>query len=488
MTDKTSTPSKDYEDLFLGLVGAVGTDLGHFSDVLSSQLSAYDYETEVISLTDIFKHIFSNYGGYGQAKYKRIMSYMDMGNKLREKSSNDFLAMHAIAKVLMARKKRSSTKRRAFIFKSLKHPDEIKFLRKVYGDSFYLLGLQNLMEKRISYLIEVKSLSKDEAKALVDRDQDEGLSYGQKLRDSYYLSDVFINGSNNESMYKESKRFIEILFGYPYHTPTFQENNMFQAYAASLKSSDLSRQVGAVIVNKYGDLVAQGFNDVPKAQGGLYSTNDESDARDFQRGYDSNRHRKNEIINEIIDSIKDDLTNEQAEKLKSCLNKGLENITEYGRAVHAEMEALVSAARVGVSIRGGALYTTTFPCHNCTKHIVASGIMTVIYIEPYPKSLAKDLHGDSVSIDKNDPELLSFVPFLGVGPRRYFDLFSTKLSSGREVKRKESDGQIINFDSEKKTIRLRLSEKSLTYVQEEKTTAKALDRIIKEKQLKTLEV
>ncbi|MDN3612645.1 hypothetical protein QWZ16_23945 [Vibrio ostreicida] len=26
-----------------------------------------------------------------------------------------------------------------------------------------------------------------------------------------------------------------------------------------------------------------------------------------------------------------------------------------------------------------------FPCHNCAKHIVASGIKRVVYVEPYPK-------------------------------------------------------------------------------------------------------
>ncbi|MCP2807341.1 deaminase, partial [Salmonella enterica subsp. enterica serovar Typhimurium] len=77
-----------------------------------------------------------------------------------------------------------------------------------------------------------------------------------------------------------------------------------------------------------------------------------------------------------------------AEGLKLLKDTGLLGITEYGRAVHAEMEALLSAARNGIAIRGGTLYTTTYPCHNCAKHIVAAGIKKVKFVEPYPKSYA----------------------------------------------------------------------------------------------------
>lgn len=475
------------EDVFLGLVGAVGANLKYFAEVISNQLLAYDYMTEVIQLTDIFPGLFPNRNDYGQSEFKRIHDYMEMGNTLRNKSQkNEILAMHAIAKISGLRKneKYSNIKRRAFIFKSLKHPDEVKLLRKVYGDGFYLLGLHNTMEKKHSYLTTVKSISKLDTETLIDRDQNEEISYGQKLRDSYQLADIFINGSDHEKMCEESKRFIEILFGCPYHTPTPQEHNMFQAYTASLRSSDLSRQVGAVIANKYGDIIAQGFNDVPKAQGGLYNTNDKWDKRDFQIGHDSNREHKNEIVDKIIDSMKNkssnlNLSKTQTKDLKPYLSKGIEDITEYGRSVHAEMEALLSAARVGVSIRGGTLYTTTFPCHNCTKHIVASGIVKIIYIEPYPKSLAKKLHEDSISIDKDKSQYVSFLPFLGVGPRRYFDLFSLKLSSGREVKRKDRDGKTIDFESKKKSIQLRLSEKDSTYIKAEKEITKVFNKKIK---------
>jgi hypothetical protein len=76
---------------------------------------------------------------------------------------------------------------------------------------------------------------------------------------------------------------------------------------------------------------------------------------------------------------------------------------------------------------GCSLFTTTFPCHSCARHIVASGITTVYYIEPYEKSLALELHSDSIVGDPTDQHAGSKVKFLhfeGVAPRQYQRLFT----------------------------------------------------------------
>ena len=83
-------------------------------------------------------------------------------------------------------------------------------------------------------------------------------------------------------------------------------------------------------------------------------------------------------------------------------NTKIFEITEYGRAVHAEMDALLNCASAGVSPKGATLFTTAFPCHNCTRHIIAAGISRVVSIEPYPKSQAVDLHGDAIRLGRND--------------------------------------------------------------------------------------
>jgi hypothetical protein len=118
------------------------------------------------------------------------------------------------------------------------------------------------------------------------------------------------------------------------------------------------------------------------------------------------------------------------------------------------MDALLNCASAGVSPKGGTLFTTAFPCHHCTRHIIAAGISRVVHIEPYPKSRAVDLHGDAIRLEKNEDRRkpdgtgseskIPFVPFVGVGPRRFFDLFSMDLSSGYPRERK-SEGARSNW-------------------------------------------
>ena len=93
------------------------------------------------------------------------------------------------------------------------------------------------------------------------------------------------------------------------------------------------------------------------------------------------------------------------------------------------MGALVDAASRGVSVQDGTLYVTTFPCHECARNIVAAGIKRVVYIEPYAKSLALELHGNSIQLDHGgDPSKIPFVPFLGVAPRNYSNIFLPRLT------------------------------------------------------------
>jgi hypothetical protein len=65
----------------------------------------------------------------------------------------------------------------------------------------------------------------------------------------------------------------------------------------------------------------------------------------------------------------------------------------------------------------------------CAKHIVAAGIAKVVFLEPYPKRLAFDLHADSIQVEGGDRghyhefPTVAFEHFFGVSPRRYRELF-----------------------------------------------------------------
>jgi deoxycytidylate deaminase len=63
------------------------------------------------------------------------------------------------------------------------------------------------------------------------------------------------------------------------------------------------------------------------------------------------------------------------------------------------MGALVNAAKSGVAAKGSTMYVTTFPCHLCIKHIIASGISRVVYLEPYEKSQTEEYYKKSIVLN-----------------------------------------------------------------------------------------
>jgi len=83
-----------------------------------------------------------------------------------------------------------------------------------------------------------------------------------------------------------------------------------------------------------------------------------------------------------------------------------------------------------------------------------------VYIEPYPKSYAEDLHSDAIQVlaqstGNRSPNKIAFESFVGVGPRRYMDLFSTKLSNGYPIERK-TDGVAKKWDPSTAVLRIPL--------------------------------
>jgi cytidine deaminase len=317
--------------------------------------------------------------------------------------------------------------------------------------------LETKLKRTLSTLTQSTEVS-FKADTLIARDaSEEGEEYGQQLRETFHLADVFIDGISKQEMDVKLNRFIDAFFGRTDISPSKDEYGMYAAKSASLRSADLSRQVGAAIFSCDGELITQGCNEAPKAFGGTYWDLEEPDFRDVRIGHDPNEALKKDLLRDLFDRLsRAGLLSEKALELGSpaeiteALSRkgksgsgGSENgalvgalvmdLTEYGRIVHAEMCAICDAARLGRSLKGSTLYGTTFPCHNCAKHIVAAGISRVVYMEPYPKSRVKDLHENEIEIEQESQSRVSFVPFLGISPYRYRDIF-------QKGKRKNSDG------------------------------------------------
>ena len=99
------------------------------------------------------------------------------------------------------------------------------------------------------------------------------------------------------------------------------------------------------------------------------------------------------------------------EGVQSCREKGVCMRITQGIAsgtqlekcysVHAEQNAIVSAARLGVSLEGATLYCTHQPCVICAKLIVNAGIRRVVFKEGYPDSFAVEvLNEANVELDR----------------------------------------------------------------------------------------
>ncbi|HIT00432.1 MAG TPA: cytidine/deoxycytidylate deaminase family protein [Candidatus Faecaligallichristensenella faecipullorum] len=93
---------------------------------------------------------------------------------------------------------------------------------------------------------------------------------------------------------------------------------------------------------------------------------------------------------------------------KSCLRREL-NIPSGTRqeicyAIHAEQNAIIQAAKLGVSIDGATLYCTHQPCSVCAKMIINAGIVRVVYREGYPDDFARQLLSEAgVALERFEP-------------------------------------------------------------------------------------
>jgi deoxycytidylate deaminase len=468
-------------ELVFGLIAPIGADLDRITDSLDQALREMDYQVHSLRLTALMREVPTGLpldeGPYVTSFQHRIA----YANEVRRLLGDEALSVLAVSAIRVFRADERKRRRaaasggesdradepetgesdeeaplpfQAYVIRQIKRPEEVAILRGVYGRQFILIGGYAPQEWRTKRIEERERQSRgglisvvearNAAHALVMQDAREARDeHGQNVGDAFPLCDVFVDTTSRNSCEQMIRRFINLLFGNNEVTPTHDEYGMYLAKSASLRSSDLSRQVGAAVFRSSGEIATLGCNEVPKAGGGTYWSGDSADARDFVAGHDPNDLRKIEILVDLLDRLKKgnylstylmeiDNSNEIGKILLS--DKGYESVAEsrvmdiieFGRIIHAEMSALSDAARNGVPISGGVLYCTTFPCHICTKHIVAAGLVQVVYLEPYPKSYASELHGDSIIVDQLPTEKTDkviFRPFIGISPYRYRDLF-----------------------------------------------------------------
>ena len=474
-------------ELVFAVVGHVGSGTTKIAEALRTLLQRKGlpggaYDVEVIKGRDVIAEwaakngkILPHNSQAGTLNF--VQGYQDLGDLMR-KEDHGAVAKSFVLTIRRTRAKKTGVneasaepitpdgQRRAYILDSIRHPAEVELLRHIYQDAFFLLGVVCEEQKRLERVIgKYKNAGKTAALEFMRRDEKAKEKHGQRVGDAFHLSDFFIDNTENQfrsdktpnpawDINEKLSRLLKIITHAQLERPEHNETAMYYAHGAGLRSACLSRQVGAALVDRRGNIVATGCNEVPRAGGGVYGEGFDVDGeedhrcafrqKDGRKPFCSQSEQQNEITQRVIEDIESvvKLDEETKGKLTHLVRHGrVGDLIEFSRAVHAEMDAILTAARKGISPVGTRLFVTTFPCHYCARHIVSAGVDEVQFIEPYPKSQALELHSDSIQTTETGWQVPSetiwpgtpghgqvnrktlFRPFSGIAPRLYRKAF-----------------------------------------------------------------
>lgn len=455
-------------EAFIGLIAPIGVNIDAVVGALSEALRGIYYATNPIRLTELINENRGRYDTDHKNEFERYQKFIKAGDLLCEHSErNDLFALYGVGKLnsIYHDRTQSLPSDVVHIFRQLKRTEEITTLRSVFGTNILMVACHAKRSSRVTYLSSkilssTRGLSRSELEAqsleiiAIDENEKDN-AHGQRVVDCFAHADFVLDCTTNVSLAESASRFVETFFGSPFVSPSTDEYCSYVAKSASLRSSDLSRQVGAAIFGADCEIISLGCNEVPKAGGGTYwSTAD--DFRDFRIGVDSNHKVRTDMLRDLLTRLQDKgWLDGDHEKLKPdelvalSISKDddgplahamINDVIEYGRMLHAEMNAITDAARFRRSTINSTLYCTTMPCHLCAKLIIAAGIKRVVYIEPYHKSLVEELYGDSVTLSESDAgNRVRFEQLRGVTPLGFKTVFS-------KGKRKNSDGTAKRWD------------------------------------------
>ncbi|MGD1046738.1 MAG: deaminase [Bacteroidota bacterium] len=281
-----------------------------------------------------------------------------------------------------------------FVIDTFKNQYEIVYFKNMYSD-FYLIGIMRDKKNRdndLSKILFSEDLNKIELRerAEVRPKKKENLSEwitSQDIDECLKKADMFIANEESKTKYYEHLRFgivkILTLVKKPgCVTPSQDERCIQLAMTAQLASGCISRQVGAVVLDKERRIIGVGWNDPPKTQIPCALRTCEELINEPTEEVFSEYERNPGFVN-FVKSL-------NRGKKSFCFRTELANFknedkkAEYTRALHAEENALFQASRnVGGSLEGSTLYTTSSTCTLCAKKAYQLGVDRIVYIDEY---------------------------------------------------------------------------------------------------------
>jgi len=311
--------------MILGVSGRNGSGKGEVVRFLEAR-SFYP-----LSLSDVIREELR---AKGQEPSRERM--IEAGNAIRTAEGPGALARRLASKLAPDRN---------YVVDSIRHPAEVEALRGsvrrfqlVWVEAGEALRWERVRARaREGDPESAEALRTSEARELGSDDPN-----AQQLLKVRELADVVIqNEGTLEDLHAELQRVLERSFFF--ERPGWDEYFMSIARVVASRSNCVKRKVAAVIT-KDRRIISTGYNGTPR---GVKNCNEGGCPR----------------CNAFA---------EGGTKLDECL------------CSHGEENAITQAAYHGVSVRGGALYTTLCPCLICTKMIINAGLEEVVYNADYP--------------------------------------------------------------------------------------------------------
>lgn len=311
--------------MILGVAGLYGAGKGEAVEFLAAR-SFYP-----LSLSDVIRDELRQ-RGLEETRERMI----ETGNALRAAGGPAVLAERLLARLLPDRN---------YVIDSIRHPAEVAALRAA-GPGFRLLWIDADEATRMERIrrrgrggdpTTLDGLRRLEGRELRSEDP-----AAQQLLDVRELSDFRLaNDGALEALHAALQQVLARSLHF--ERPGWDEYFMSIARMVASRSNCVKRKVGAVIALDR-RIISTGYNGTPRGtrncnEGGCPRCNS------FAEG---------------------------GTRLDECL------------CSHGEENAITQAAYHGVSVRGGAIYSTFCPCLTCTKMIINAGLSEVVWSADYP--------------------------------------------------------------------------------------------------------
>ena len=338
----------NFYKMYVALTGYMGTGKGEISRKLEKQ----DYR--YISLSDMIRDEADKQG----LEHSRE-NLQKVGNELRNSYGPGILGLRVREKIESEEGALYGSGK--WIIDGVRNPQEAVEIKKIPQSKLLAItaSLPTITERlRSRKRPGEENISKEEVFKRLKKESGIGEdASGQQVQKCLDMSEfLIINEGSLEELDQKLDHFVKSMAGTK--RPTFDEIFMEISYTWAKRATCLRRKVGAVVAKDKQQLTA-GYNGAPRGVPHCAE----------------------------VGCVRDKLNVPSGKNAELC------------RGVHAEQNAIIQAAKLGISLDNATMYTNTFPCVICMKMILNSGITKVVYDCDYDDPLSKEILGQQTRVE-----------------------------------------------------------------------------------------